>query len=562
MVTHVPPPRYQAPNTSASPSAADRAGSQSPNSKANAGPKELIESIHDLQELRQALRAERAQTLQRLHDLDSRVAAAEVKIQQHLLLQEQAGGAPGARGSSLLMSPPTSPAADLRLAGSGPGEQCKFGAVGRSDGGEPMEVEHDSKTFSTHEDSASGRVADGQKVPRIQRVPPSPGAPISTTLRSVNDRTFENDVSMSDESAPARPALDIPQHRIGRAASLPASQSPLDVLATVGADAWARRASVGVDQGASGEEKDELEEDDTADWENLPISDIRASDAAPVASSQVLTARFDRSMNLVTSSVSAPVSAPSRAVRRTPPRASASARTVPRKRGPVARETIDSEEDEEDMEDGDDQDDGPYETDEEKPLSQVRRPPPLKRARLWPSPMPARATTSRSTGAATATATTTTTVHFVEPKMPEREGSPPTPVKRRPHTKRYSRPGKIPCDHPGCPARFTRPADMVRHRENIHNMEEGRYRCPVCEKSLSRQDAVKRHLLQATDFAHSRFVKKRGREIDAGGDWLGAVAVAEQKETTSGKVDPATATTATAAVGGVPTAPRARRAST
>ncbi|EKM58545.1 uncharacterized protein PHACADRAFT_252962 [Phanerochaete carnosa HHB-10118-sp] len=109
-------------------------------------------------------------------------------------------------------------------------------------------------------------------------------------------------------------------------------------------------------------------------------------------------------------------------------------------------------------------------------------------------------------------------------------GTAPGPHRRKPQNKRHSRGGRIVCEFssgngvPKCGQRFTRQADMVRHRENIHGAHDGKYRCPVCAKSLSRADAVKRHVLHSDDANHIEFQKRYSKEIDGGGDWWQALA--------------------------------------
>ena len=456
------------------------------------GPRELIESIQDLRELRHVLREERAQTLQRLQDLDYRVAAAETKIHQHLQQQRRPSSSSSGHGrgessnSRYMPSPPTSPTDSRRsFIPSGPpglvsfSEPCRFRSeeeelLGSLDRFRIARESHERYTPS------HGALFPPLQLPKIQPVMGWPeyrsdseyrASPAPST-RSGYRRSPSPD-EYNDSIVSAR------EHHIGLAGPPVAAATD----SSYSGDNNAISEDYREEQGTSRTGAPALVPP-PADYTMIPASSRATRSETP--EQQEASAQ-------AASSVASSSKHPKRA---------------------SGYDDSDSSED-------------------EQPLSKlINEHPPAKRPRVSSSPTP-----SESSASASPPSTPQKQEQKQQQQQTGQSGQHQgtftfvgttvvaDPARRRLVTKRQSRPGKIPCDHQGsadeprCPMRFTRHADMVRHRESIHGAQQGKYRCPVCGKSLSRADAVKRHILGATDYIHADFVAKRGREIDGGGDW-------------------------------------------
>ena len=482
-VTQVPPPPWLA-TESASPA--------SPIPSLD----DLVDSIQNLQEIRNALHIERDKTLARLQDLDARVAAAERKIQQQLALQSRHRRQQyAARSPNSLLSPPQSPTEFRRQYGMDDAMDVD-GREGEGEGeGEvdQLALAEEGPIIVRRLSSASKRDKDENEardqVPelprlRVSRSPTqSPQANGPTTFGSV---PYLHVSHLRGQPAPSRDDLRRPTPSL--AAPPPAGrpqaghQSPLDLLASVvGATSPMMNSSLLAVQPARATRSPQPTWTTAGPRVPTPARVARAQDDS------------DHDSRMSGS-----------------PATAAAAAAHKRELGDSDGE---EEEDDED-EDGDDVPESASESDGDQPLARKRGAP--KRRRVSAAQQ----------------------FTFVEGGGGGvgGGGAPAGPHRRKPQNKRHSRGGRIVCEHLGagggrCGQRFTRQADMVRHRENIHGAHDGKYRCPVCAKSLSRADAVKRHVLHSDDANHMEFQRRYGKEIDGGGDWWQALAPAWRKMT-------------------------------
>lgn len=435
------------------------------------GPADLLESIHNLQELRHAIREERVQALQRLQELDARVVAAESKIRQHILEQHAsprpapapAAARHGSVTSSAMLSPPPS-AVDSRRSHS----------VARSTSSVPVDQEVEMSEDEDEEDELvepmdNIRLASAEPSARHPD-PKPPYQPHTPSTLSVFTFTPNGGASTSLHPTVVRRPSVRDSGSVSPAhfhASAPHQHSHRTWLPRIDDE---DRASKSIVEDTSRAQHGNAS-DDTSSMELLYPDPSPRQPTKPLRSTTPMS---------VTSSAST---------------------RVAHKRH------------------------GESESESDEPLSKTLRPKVVrKRPKLSPPALSASAPAAAP--ARPPGIPSTATLAFIDVA--------PNTIKRRPLTaKRASRTGKIACDHrgppdePPCPMRFTRYADMVRHRESIHGAAAGRFRCPVCGKSLSRADAVKRHILGAADYVHAQFVASRGREMDGGGDWWRAASTWE-----------------------------------
>ena len=69
-----------------------------------------------------------------------------------------------------------------------------------------------------------------------------------------------------------------------------------------------------------------------------------------------------------------------------------------------------------------------------------------------------------------------------------------------------------------CNTIFSRPYDLTRHQDTIHNSRKQKVRCPMCreEKTFSRNDALTRHMRVVHPDVEA--YGKRGRQCEEGDD--------------------------------------------
>lgn len=448
-------------------------------------PQDLIESIQSLQELRNVLHIERDKTLARLQDLDARVAAAEHKIQQQLALHRKLQFAPRTNGknSNTLLSPPQSPN-DFRRQYGADDSMDVDGKGGAEVDQLELDYPDDEPSVSTRHHSSDEKRNEDEDAAR-DRVSELPRLHVSkspTLSPQTNGNTLPGSVQFlhvshlrgqsvpsHDEQRRPTPSLAVPS---SNGKSQPGHQSPLELLASAAANKF--------EDG----QKAHATRSPQPTW---TAARTRLSTPARIALAQDQL-DDDNDDEEYLSSTPMP--------------------TVPHKRDVSVVEEEEEEEDE-----VPDSDSPSLDDDDEPPLSRKRAAP--KRRRLS---APHKSLAQQYT--------------FIESST-----APAGPHRRKPQNKRHSRGGRIVCEWsagpgmPKCGQRFTRQADMVRHRENIHGAHEGKYRCPVCAKSLSRADAVKRHVLHSDDPPHKEFQKKYSKEIDGGGDWWQALAPQWRKMT-------------------------------